>query len=87
MIFSFVAVVTINGTGVSGIDFDAKNETITLSGQANTTLEITTRATDETCEPDERQFQLVIYDQSGAIIGSTASITINPDTQCGKLFC
>ena len=85
--FSFVAVETINGTGVSGVDFEAKNETITVSPLANITLEIDIRAADGTCELNEKQFQMAIYDQNGAsIIGSTVNITIYPDTQCGKSF-
>ena len=86
MIFSFVAVETINGTGVSGVDFEAKNKTITISPRANITLEIEIRATDGTCELDEKQFQMTIYDQNGDSIGSTANVTVEPDTQCGKPF-
>ena len=75
-----------NGTGVSGVDFEAKNETITISPLANITLEIDIRAADGTCELDEKQFQMAIYDQNSASVGSTANITIYPDTQCGKSF-
>ena len=83
----FVAVETINGTGVSGVDFEAKNETITVSPLANITLEIDIRAADGTCELDEKQFQMTIYDQHGDSIGSTANVTVGSDTQCGKPFC
>ena len=85
--FSFVAVETINGTGVSGVDFEAKNETITVSPSANATLEIELRTADGTCELDEKQFQMAIYDQNGDLIGSTVNVTAEPDTQCGKPFC
>ena len=87
LIFSFVALETINGTGVSGVDFEAKNETITVSPLANITLEIDIRAADGTCELDEKQFQMAIYDQNGDSIGSTANVTVESDTQCGKPFC
>ena len=87
MMFSFVAVETINGTGVSDVDFEAKNETITVSPLANATLEIELRTADGTCELDEKQFQMAIYDLNGYSIGSTANVTVEPDTQCGKPFC
>ena len=85
-IFLIVAVETINGTGLSGVDFEAKDESITLSSLENTTLEINTREADEICELGEKQFQMAIYDQSGTSVSSTLNITINPDTQCGKPF-
>ena len=87
LIFSFVAVETINGTGVSSVDFEAKNETITVSPLANATLEIELRTADGTCELDEKQFQMTIYDQNCDSVGSTANVTVTPDTQCGKPFC
>ena len=85
--FSFLiaAVETINGTALSGVDFDAKNESITLSSVENTTLEINSLE-DEICELNEKQFQIAVYDESGALVSSTANITINSDTQCGKPF-
>ena len=85
--FSFLitAVETINGTALSGVDFDAKNESITLSSVENTTLEINSRE-DEICKLDEKYFQIAVYDQNGALVSSTANITINSDTECGKPF-
>ena len=86
MIFIIAAVETINGTALSGVDFEAKNESIILSSLENTTLEINTREVDEICELDGKQFQVAVYDQNGALVSSCVNITVNPDTQCGKPF-
>ena len=89
-IFVVVAVGTINGSGLSGVDFEVKNEVITVSpvlqAVESSNVEIIARALDENCELDEKQFQMEMYAENGALIGSTVNITINPDTQCGKPF-
>ena len=78
--YLFVAVKTIDGTGISG------GESISFSSSESRTIEIVPRMVDETCELDEKIIQMAIYDQSNVLVSSTVNITIHPDTQCGKPF-
>ena len=82
-----IVIQTINGTGLSGVDYEATNESMTVLSSENTTFNIDIRAADETCELEDKEFQMAIYDHRGLLlVSSFVNITIDRDTQCGKLI-
>ena len=76
-----------NGTAVSGEDFEERAEMFTLSAGESATYEIKTFA-NMVCELDEESFLLVLMDSNGMLINqttnSTVNVTISADTACGK---
>ena len=87
LIILFIVIETINGTGLNSVDYEATGESITVLSSENATFNFDIRATDETCELEDKEFQMAIYDYRGyLLVSSIVNITIDPDTQCGKLF-
>ena len=89
--YFFLAIAALNGTALSGEDFENKTEMFTLAPAESITYEIDILK-DKTFEREEETFQLVVLDKDDNLINSTVTvnttvdISIGIDNRCGEYY-